>query len=85
MLANFVVDVIANNRTLADTLVVRKEAVRSDSTRCVPPLLLPPLPPALDHLDMVFAEVGRSEVVAVEVMVVIIEYGAVMAFCDDSP
>jgi hypothetical protein len=34
---------------------------------------------------MVFAEVGRSEVVAVEVMVVIIEYGAVMAFCDDSP
>jgi hypothetical protein len=84
VLANFVVDASAGNHTLAGILAVPKEAVRFDSTRCVP-RPLPPHPLALDHLDMVLAEAGRSEVVAVEVMVVIIEYVAVMAFCDDSP
>lgn len=86
MLAHFELVAIADNRTLADTLGVRKVVVLADLTRFVPSPLLPPPPRVvLDHLDMVFVEVGRSKVVAVEVTAVIIEYGAVMGFCDDSP
>jgi len=78
------IDVLSGSRTLVGIREVQRVELLPGPPRLVPPLLRPPLPMALDHLDM---QVGRSEVMAMvmEVMAVTIAYERRKMIFDGSP
>lgn len=76
------IDVLSGSRTSVGIREVQRVELPSGLSRRVPSLLRPPLPLALDHLDM---EVGRSKVMVMEVMAVTIAYETLKMFFDGSP